>query len=697
MSWQSLIKPPGKDPKNINEWLALITEKIRELKQTENWYDVSRVITTSSIVDSLDSHRSDAILSANQGRTLKELIDGIEAKIVELSKNSHIDIAKLKESLDENIPKIASNIQSITDLTNRLNELSNDVTGNSRDIESINTSLTEITSKISKLESSLNVLSDRINKNNEAITKRVEGLETKVDQNLVKVNNEILGITSDICQIVGGNEILTGLNVTISSENVITTTKGKVIINGDVISIDSSLSINVTTELLNRDCIIMLTLKINSQKQPILSLVENISADEVLISKLSIIDGKIVNNSKMEVLQPINTMVGLAAENEADTIRETIPSGFTRLGELDYEYMLNHENEVKIKSESVAYVNGYKVVIPKDTIIDIGKAPEKESREDLLFLEAWKDEDFPKTGKVKWRIRHVVNADFNKRFIGGTYIGWNDVTDISNITSQGGNSEPFRTDVADSIKLFYPSYIREYQNLCNLNDRGLWVAGNLLNELTKTTLKTYDGLSYAIPMFRLYRKPSCGKSIPFEYAKINPKVDYSNFAKLMKEEKVERVVSENIHGMSLVNFLNGTGVHNNFHTDAPLVSSGFDKLNNKIYGTIGTVANTPSYAMIGMYIDDISDLLVVSKKYTVVFDSTGSIHPYGFAYTKRDSEETVFSIQSSKSNLYGRHITTFTIDSDFTKNVNDCRFYFWFTQSQVTTGKKNTNRKYNVT
>lgn len=88
------------------------------------------------------------------------------------------------------------------------------------------------------------------------------------------------------------------------------------------------------------------------------------------------------------------------------------------------------------------------------------------------------------------------------------------------------------------------------------DDIGLYVAGDGGNASRKELFKTLDGYVYAIPMFRLYRKPSCGKCTPFEYSKFNPKCDYSKFSKLMKEDKVERVISENIKGRSLVNLLN---------------------------------------------------------------------------------------------------------------------------------------------
>ena len=276
----------------------------------------------------------------------------------------------------------------------------------------------------------------------------------------------------------------------------------------------------------------------------------------------------------------LNELQDIQTEARAEIIRDTIPSGFVQLGELDFDYMLNNENCVKMKTDSVAYVNGYKVVIPKDTIINIGKAPEKDAREDLLFLEVWKEEvtkdsvltvaggegqaqinnpilddrvgqETARRIALKWRIRHVADVDFEKH-----PRGLNE--------RQSGGTRQDRIKISQNLLKFElgtntdRDYMSQYScsndtthdsNGRYSNDVGLFVAGNGDKYLVNTT----DGWVYAIPMFSLYRKPSCGKSIPFEYQKINPKVDYSKFTDLMKEEKVERVVNETISGRSLVN------------------------------------------------------------------------------------------------------------------------------------------------
>ena len=239
-----------------------------------------------------------------------------------------------------------------------------------------------------------------------------------------------------------------------------------------------------------------------------------------------------------------NSIVGVASDFAAISVRNSIPSGFVKLGELDYDYMENVENKIKLKSVSIAYINGYSIDIPANTIVDIGRAPEKETREDLIFLEAWKDEEFPITGKLSWRIRHVAGVDFETYNMDGFSAGTNGRN--RQVTARGTNADAYipAYSVDDS-----GSFNRG--DLLGFNDCGLFVTS-----YNKELFKTLDGYVYAIPMFRLYRKPSCGKAIPFEYSKFNPKCDYSKFSKLMREDKVERVINENIKGRSLVNLLN---------------------------------------------------------------------------------------------------------------------------------------------
>lgn len=353
-------------------------------------------------------------------------------------------------------------------------------------------------------------------------------------------------LNEKISNLVGGNEKLSGFDVSIASPTSVTIKPGKAIINGCAIEETSDTNtVVIDPRILSNDSIAYVVIDYSHEnKRVVFSCVAQLTSSMVKLATLFIKSGVISELTNHNPLQTLNSIVSEAAEIEAQRVRDSIPSGFVELGGLDYDFMLNNENQVKLKTKSIAYVNGYRVEIPAGTIIDIGKSPEKSTREDLLFLEAWKDTDFSKNGKLKYRIRHVSNVDFNRYHMDGFSAGTNGRN--IQVTAQGGSDKPFTpTFDTDATGSFNRS------DLLHLNDTGLFVTSQ-----NAKLFKTFDGYVYAIPMFRLYRKPSCGKSIPFEYSKINPKVNYNKFTKLMKEDKVERVVTENIQGRSLVNLIN---------------------------------------------------------------------------------------------------------------------------------------------
>ena len=282
----------------------------------------------------------------------------------------------------------------------------------------------------------------------------------------------------------------------------------------------------------------------------------------------------------------LNELQQIQNEARADIIRDTIPSGFTQLGEIDYDFGLYNENQIRLKTDSVAYVNGYRINIPMGTIINLPKAPKDKIREDLVFLEVWRQEvtnndtlteyggdDQPlvtnsiqdsrypiettRRVALKWRIRCVADVDFiaHKEGLRKTGENW----DPYQCKGQGGNTSIENTTYEDGHY-----YYGQCGSISNLDlryggfrpmDTGLFVCGNG-SEKAKKDLKTVDGYCFAIPMFKLTRKPAVGKAKPFEYTKLNPKVDYSKFSNLMQEDKVERVISESIQGRSLVNLIN---------------------------------------------------------------------------------------------------------------------------------------------
>lgn len=403
---------------------------------------------------------------------------------------------------------------------------------------------------LNKIENQLDSLTVNVTNNLNSLN----SLNNQLDEHLTNINN----LQSDIDSL--SNDIIDVNNNIASINNNINT------INEDIINLDNSLSNDIDI--------------INSN---IIDINDNITAiNESFNSQI-----EDINNEINDLKEFNNTIIGTTSDNDAITIRDSIPSGFIELGELDFDYMLNHENEVKLKSTSIAYINGYRIEIPKDTIINIGKAPEKDSREDLLFLEAWKDETYPKTGKLAWRIRHVADVDFNRNYDGLNYFADSSGKNYpSKAKPQGGNLEPISKDNNDyGCNFFKSSYIspknyyvpgREAIN----DDIGLYVAGDGADS-RKELFNTLDGYVYAIPMFRLYRKPSCGKAIPFEYSKFNPKCDYNKFSKLMKEDKVERVINENIKGRSLVNLAYQTSITLTKNLYTPLTYDGLIKSNKE--------------------------------------------------------------------------------------------------------------------
>ena len=289
----------------------------------------------------------------------------------------------------------------------------------------------------------------------------------------------------------------------------------------------------------------------------------------------------------------LNEMQQIQNEARADIIRDTMPSGFVTLGDIDYDYCANNDNQIKLKTESIAYVNGYRITIPKDTIIEIGEADKV--REDAVFLEVWKEEVTSESTltnqggegqaqitnhikdsrypvetshriALKWRIRHYANANFNDSYDGIGYDEkkWNQISweNFNNTPyPQGGNDSPL--DILKSkrhkfmfIKMFgnFRGFTgNTFRNFSNI-DLGLYTSGNGDSE-SKTTLKTVDGYVYAIPMFRLIRKPHVGLASPFEYKKIHNQLDPKKFAHLVGQENVEKVHSVNVKGKTYKNLV----------------------------------------------------------------------------------------------------------------------------------------------
>lgn len=291
----------------------------------------------------------------------------------------------------------------------------------------------------------------------------------------------------------------------------------------------------------------------------------------------------------------LNELQDIQNEARADIIRDSIPSGFIQLSDIDYTSMSTNPNTIKlIGADSIAYVNGYKITIPKDTVITLNAPPEKAPREDLVFLEVWKEEvnkdsaltkfggqgqaSVPNTIKdsrypvetsrrvqLKWRIRVVDNVDFKTYPLDGFTqdSGSADISKIqTKIRPQGGNEVPIAdTNVAYWHNCFFSNKMRFANNPQLYNDIGIYTCGDG-NSTSKNTLKTVDGYVYAIPMFRVYRRPSCGYMTTNEYNKISPLVEPLDTKKITKKEKVthnDDKLQVKIKGRTLKNLLGDSG------------------------------------------------------------------------------------------------------------------------------------------
>jgi hypothetical protein len=237
----------------------------------------------------------------------------------------------------------------------------------------------------------------------------------------------------------------------------------------------------------------------------------------------------------------LNEMQNIQSEARADMIRESIPSGFTTLGDIDYTTMATSPNTIKTSADNIAWVNGYKITIPAGTVITLNAPPTTGTREDLVFLEVWKEEiDCTETvttgGKdggtaltnnikdsrigtetsrriqLRYRLRVVDGVDFTRLSEG---IGTTNDATYSPCLVQGANPAPIANNV-DYSYWFRKSTGKAEGGFSitalNFNDNGMYVAG-LGNTQYKTAFGTVDGFVYAIPMFKVHRRNSGGYSV----------------------------------------------------------------------------------------------------------------------------------------------------------------------------------------
>ena len=168
--------------------------------------------------------------------------------------------------------------------------------------------------------------------------------------------------------------------------------------------------------------------------------------------------------------------------------------------------------------ETTYSVNGYEITMPL-TVVTLPTPPTTGTWDDLIFLESW----FPSNGNgyvQSARYRTVSNVNFmlypegfHTKTLSTAEINFSTV-----VTAQGGNALPLTGDTtSQTIRgriLFSPKIIRGANSsfpAIALDDEGLYVAG-IGDATSKSTLQTYDGYSYAIPLFRIKRRNSSGFS-----------------------------------------------------------------------------------------------------------------------------------------------------------------------------------------
>jgi hypothetical protein len=205
----------------------------------------------------------------------------------------------------------------------------------------------------------------------------------------------------------------------------------------------------------------------------------------------------------------------------------TTPYGQVKLpssGQYNYAYGAYSEaiNVIQINPFN-AMLNGYKVyvskvnnVYPTDAgLITLPAPPTFSSRDDLVFLEGY----FPANGNgvdMSWRLRTVAGVDFGTYkvdgFTDGSSSGGNSNVNYF-ITAQGGNSSPLAIPTSADLRTNFFNNTQRASfsafGTISFDDVGLLVCGRG-DSTSKTNLATYDGYSYAIPLFRIKRRNSGG-------------------------------------------------------------------------------------------------------------------------------------------------------------------------------------------
>lgn len=139
--------------------------------------------------------------------------------------------------------------------------------------------------------------------------------------------------------------------------------------------------------------------------------------------------------------------------------------------------------------------------------------PTEGNRDDFVFLEAWRDQT---TQAWKTRIRTVAGVDFVTFPEGFSKLPFTSAPYMNTlVTPQGGNDVAAVGTVTNwAYTIFRPaSYTAAAAYTGPFSgDIGLYVVGDG-STLSKSALKTYDGYSYAIPLFKVNRRNTGGYSV----------------------------------------------------------------------------------------------------------------------------------------------------------------------------------------
>ena len=412
----------------------------------------------------------------------------------------------------------------------------------------------------------------------------------------------------------------------------------------------------------------------------------------------------------------LNELQDIQNKAKEDLIRDSIPSGFIVPPTLNMIGTTENINKLRINNTPIAYVNGMRIEIPSSTFIDIGEPPEKGMREDLVFLEVWKEvvdgnstltlnggeglgklpnkiidprmgEETSRRVVNRWRIRCIQDMNFDFRgnvadTIGNCpnlYIGWNDSNRFTKAYAKGANPSLSLPDKIVGIEVFRGA--SSTWNGVVSKDSCLWVAGVKGDTSSINRYKTVDGLVYAIPMFKLIRRPSTGV-LKGDYMSLAPLSDYDKVQNILAEEKVSGFkagdVTLELEGKTLLNLIDG----NPYFSGNPSEIMSTDSINSgKGIKVKRTKAGTMDYMYIAVPIK--LDLIKYNTDYTVVFKGSGRV-ALDSAYINFMEGNATNSLAGTRfKRIEGLNVVRFKTTSDTSTLKNTQVLYMGITNSEL--------------